>query len=341
VTGFLGGLWVVNSIELRQRVRGVAWYVLLGVFVALMLLVTFLTTLSLSYSQDPGAGLYSTIIYFVLLLGTLVTPALSGNAINGDRDNGTLATTQVTLISTPQLVIGKFLAAWITALAFLLAALPFLIFSFVLGGANTDTVVTSLLMLAVELGVVAAIGVGLSGVLRRPLFSIVVTYLVIALLSIGTLIGFALGGLAVQDRVTVAQLEYDPETGQCLGVNDGPGYEMSVPRFDRVWWLLAANPYVVVADAVPTHYDSYGNPTDLFGSLKFGVRSAQRVPDLSAYSSCDQVDYPTPREIIDSSVPGWFVGLGIDLALAIAALWAAIALTHAPSRRLAPGSRVA
>lgn len=341
MTGFLGGLWVVTSIELRQRVRGVAWYVLLGVFVALILLVTFLTTLSLSYSQDPGAGLYSTIIYFVLLLGTLVTPALSGNAINGDRDNGTLATTQVTLISTPQLVIGKFLAAWITALGFLVAALPFLIFSFVLGGAQTNTVVTSLLMLAVELGVVAAIGVGLSGVLRRPLFSIVVTYLVVALLSIGTLIGFTLGGLAAQDRVTVAQLDYDPQTGECLGVSDAPGYEMSVPRFDRVWWLLAANPYVVVADAVPTHYDASGWPTDLFGSLKYSVRSTQQTPDPQMYATCEQVDYPTAQEVIDSTVPAWFVGLGIHLALSVAALWGAIALTHAPSRRLAPGSRVA
>jgi ABC-2 type transport system permease protein len=341
VIGFLRGLWVVTSIELRQRVRGVAWYVLLGVFVALTLLVTVLTTLALGYADAPGAGLYSGIIYFVLLLGTLVTPALSGNAVNGDRDNGTLATTQVTLLSTPQIVLGKFLAAWITALAFLVAALPFLIYSFVIGGANADTVAVSLVVLALELGVVAAIGVGLSGILRRPLFSIVVTYLVVALLSVGSLIGFTLGGLAAQDRVTVMELKYDPQTGECLGVSDSASFEMSLPRFDRVWWLLAANPYVVVADAVPTHYDSYGNPTDLFGSLKFGVRSAQRVPDLSAYSSCDQVDYPTPREIIDSSVPGWFVGLGIDLALAIAALWGAIALTHAPSRRLAPGSRVA
>ena len=339
--GFLRGLWVVTSIELRQRVRGVAWYVLLGVFVALTLLVTVLTTLALGYADAPGAGLYSGIIYFVLLLGTLVTPALSGNAVNGDRDNGTLATTQVTLLSTPQIVLGKFLAAWITALAFLVAALPFLIYSFVIGGANADTVAVSLVVLALELGVVAAIGVGLSGILRRPLFSIVVTYLVVALLSVGSLIGFTLGGLAAQDRVTVMELKYDPQTGECLGVSDSASFEMSLPRFDRVWWLLAANPYVVVADAVPTHYDSYGNPTDLFGSLKFGVRNAQRVPDLSAYSSCDQVDYPTPREIIDSSVPGWFVGLGIDLALAIAALWGAIALTHAPSRRLAPGSRVA
>jgi ABC-type transport system involved in cytochrome c biogenesis permease component len=340
VTGFLRGLWVVTSIELRQRVRGVAWYVLLGVFVALILLVTFLTTLALGYAEAPGAGLYSTIIYFVLLLGTLVTPALSGNAVNGDRDNGTLATMQVTLVSTPQLVLGKFLAAWITALAFLVAALPFLIFSFVIGGAQLDIVVISVLVLAAELGVVAAIGVGLSGIIRKPLFSIVVTYLVVSLLSVGTLIAFTLGGLVSQTRVTIPNEYYDFETGEC--VTQGT-YETSIPRFDQVWWILAANPYVVLADAVPTHYDTYGNPNDLFGGIKYGLRSAQQPPDLDGYGCEEQQDqdYPTAREVIDGSVPGWFVGFGIHLAMSVGALWGAIALTHAPSRRLAAGSRVA
>ena len=272
-----------------------------------------------------------------LLLGTLVTPALSGNAVNGDRDNGTLATTQVTLISTPQLVLGKFLAAWITALAFLVAALPFLIFSFVIGGAELDTVVVSVLVLAAELGVVAAIGVGLSGIIRKPLFSIVVTYLIVALLGIGTLIGFSLGGLALQNRVTVENQYPDYESGEC---ERGGTMTITVPRFDLVWWMLAANPYFVVADAVPTHYDEYGSPNDLFGAIKYGLRSAQHPQDLDSYG-CFEGEYPTARETIDSSVPGWFVGFGIHLAMSVAALWGAIALTHAPSRRLAAGSRVA
>ncbi|TPX00810.1 ABC transporter permease, partial [Schumannella luteola] len=173
-------------------------------------------------SDAPGAVLYSVIVYFVLLLGTLVTPALSGNAINGDRENGTLATTQVTLVSTAQLVLGKLLAAWITALGFLVAGLPFLLFALVIGGASVDTAIVSILVLALELGVVAAIGVGLSGLIRRPLFSVVATYLVVALLSVGTLIAFTLGGLVNQQEVTVeneyvdweaSSDEIDPQTG--------------------------------------------------------------------------------------------------------------------------------
>lgn len=350
------GLWTISSIELRQRVRGAAWYVLLGVFVLIVLVVTVFTTIATRNTEAPGAWLYSLIVYFVLLLGTLVTPALSGNAINGDRENGTLATTQVTLVTTSQLVFGKLLAAWITALAFLIASLPFLIFALALGGSSLDTAIVSILILALELLVVSAIGVGLSGLIRRPLFSVVVTYLVVAGLSIGTVIAFGLGGLVAQEKQTVvyevvdweaSSDEIDPDTGYpvdmvCTTQTD----EYSVPRFDRVWWVLAANPYVLLADAVPTHFGTEGYPDDVFGSLKFTVRQAQLPPTPPVYSSeCEQVyddtQYPTPEEIVDQTVPSWAVGLLLHLLLAGGLVAGAIARTHAPTKRMAAGSRVA
>ena len=354
---FFSGLWTITTIELRQRVRGVAWYVLLGIFVLLLLIVTGIMVWALGFagSEDSGGVVYSAIIYFVLLLSSLVTPALSGNMVNGDRDAGTLATTQVTLVTTPQLVLGKFLAAWISALAFLVAAVPFILWSFAIGGTDPATVVVSIVVLAFELGVVAAVGVGLSGLMRRPLFSIVVTYFFVALLSIGTLIGFGLGGLALQTKVTVQNsyidysdpnLQYDnqgnPINGHCI---TDPPYETTVPRSDLVWWMLAANPYVVLADAVPTHFDQSGDyPSDMFGGIKLGVRYAQLQPDLDGYDECVDgfsQEQRSPHEVIDSTTPSWLVGMLIYLGFAGAALWGAIAVTHAPSRRLAAGSRVA
>jgi len=347
-------MWTVASIELQQRVRGAAWYVLLGIFVFVVLVVTVFTTIATWNSEAPGAVLYSLIVYFVLLLGTLVVPALSGNAINGDREAGTLATTQVTLVTTAQLVIGKLLAAWITALCFLVAALPFLLFALVLGGASTASAVVSILVLALELGVVSAVGVGLSGLVRRPLFSVVATYLVVAALSIGTLIAFGLGGVVAQEQVTqryevvdweASSDEIDPQTGYpeqlvCTTVEN----TYTMPRFDRVWWVLAANPYVLLADAVPTHYDGFGNPDDLFGNIKFMVRQAQVPPEVPTWSECGRFDgapYPDAEEVIASTVPSWVVGLLLHLVLAAGLIAGAISRTHAPTRRMAAGSRVA
>jgi ABC-2 type transport system permease protein len=351
-------------LELRQRIRSVAWLVLVIVVFVAVGLVTALLWASLSAfggNADETAGIYSTIIFFVLLVGTLVTPAVSGGAINGDRDAGTLATTQVTLATTGQLVLAKFLAAWTVALTFLAASLPALLFTLFAGGVRFDTLAASLGVLVLELGVVAAIGVGLSGLIGRPLFSVVTTYLVIATLSIGTLIAFVLGGLALQTERTQTVIgidysvggEFDPVTGLpeeivCLEPRTDT---FTVPRFDAVWGILAANPYVVLADAAPTTFDANGFPQDLFGQLALGVRSAQiadaqpQVIDECAAALAGDIntayEFDTPRQVFDQTVPSWFVGLGIHLVLAGAALAGALVRTRTPSGRLPRGSRVA
>jgi ABC-2 type transport system permease protein len=357
---FLAGAGLIFSLEMRQRVRGVAWYVLLGVFFGLILLVTVVlglvllaTRLPTSYGTDSaaadsaGSAIFSVIIYFVLLLGTLVAPALSGNAINGDRDAGTLATTQVTLVSTWQIVFGKFLASWVTALAFLVAALPFLIFTLVVG-VRPLTVLVSVLVLAAELGVVAAIGVGLSGLIPRPLFSIVVTYLMVAALSIGTLIAFGLGGLIFESPTTTrvyttSQIDGDGNSIHCSYHETDTS---TTPRFDYVWGVLVANPYVLLADAVPTTYNGSESPTDLFGLIKAGERSAQIPPKLNTtINDCSNTysesDTGTSRQIIDSTAPGWLVGLIIQLVLAAAALVGAGLRLRTPAGRLSKGTRIA
>ncbi|PRY65035.1 ABC-type transport system involved in multi-copper enzyme maturation permease subunit [Glaciihabitans tibetensis] len=355
MNAFLSGTQVILSLELRQRVRGTAWYVLLGIFVVLVAIVTILLSIALTGfgvmgSGDAGGNIYSAIIYFVLLLGTLVAPALSGNAINGDRDAGTLATTQVTLVTTGQIVVGKFLAAWITALAFLAASVPFLIYAWLVGGLSVTSIVVSIVVLAIELGIVAAIGVGLSGIITRPLISIVATYLAVATLSVGTLIAFSLGGFAVQSTV-VSTSSYGmtySDSGEPLGCSPATTSTYETPRFDYLWGILVANPYVVLADAVPTSYDQAGNPQDLFGYIKYGVRTAQVTPDLTVeYDECTEgvggyMDQgPTAQETIDSTVPGWFVGLAIQTLLGAGALVGAWARTRTPAGKLPTGSRIA
>lgn len=371
---FFSGLRVIVGLELRQRVRGVAWYVLLGIFFVVMLIVTALATMSSSFSGNSGALVYSVVTYVVLLMATLVSPALSGGAINSDRDAATLAPVQVTLLSTAQIVWGKFFAAWITGLAFLAVAAPFMIFAAILGatarpayrfatyapvdeatapGIGLLTVLCSLAVLIVEVGVIAAIGVGLSGIISRPVLSVVTTYLVVAALSIGTLIAFGLGGTASSSTATntTRTVEWDEETG--LPTTDPPTcgpwqtYEYQVPRFDRVWGFLAANPYVILADATPLTFNADGQPTDLFTQLSFAVRVAQKAPELSqTYDDCVDAgftapDYPTPEEQVAGTVPSWFVGLGIQLLLALGALWWAVVRTRTPARRLPKGTRIA
>ncbi|MCT9818948.1 ABC transporter permease [Microbacterium sp. W1N] len=356
-------LWTIARLELLQRVRSVSWYVLLGVFAAVLVGVTALSFLAFGGMSDSGGpGVYSTVVYITLLLVVLVSPTLSGNSINGDRDAATLAGVQVTLATTSEILFGKLLAAWITGLAFAAVAVPFLVVATLAGGVDPLTVLVSAVILLVEVGIIAAIGVALSGILARPLFSVATTYLVVAALAVGTLIGFGLVGMSSQSTYTSSYryAVYDPQTGapECVEgadrcVNDpenwqcGPWETQSYtgPRFDRVWWLLAANPFVILADASPTNYTEYGTPDDLFGQIKLGVRYAQLTPELeSTWDECAVQTDTTQREardVIDSTVPSWFVGLGVQLLLAAGLLWWAWARTRTPARTLPPGTRIA
>lgn len=361
-------LGTIVGLELTQRTRSVAWYVLLGVFGLLLLIVTMLAFPAWGSMSQPGGAIYSTIVYFTLLLVVLVSPTLSGNAINGDRDAATLAPVQVTLATTGEILIGKFLAAWVTGLAFVAVSLPFLVLATLAGGGAPGTIAVSMLVLVFEVGVIAAIGVALSGILSRPLFSVATTYLVVAALAIGTVIAFGLVGMTIRTEATNSYRsfeydKYDGDTYPCM-----PGEESSegnpcdedaevtcgewqvstfeAPRFDRVWWLLAANPFVILADATPTQYDPYGYPQDLFGQIKFGVRSAQQPPELDQrWDDCapmtQQQDQRPAEEIIENSTPSWFVGMALQALLAGGLLWWAWSRTRTPAGRLPTGTRIA
>ncbi|TDL42260.1 ABC transporter permease [Microbacterium oleivorans] len=353
-------LWTIARLDLTQRIRTVAWYVLLGVFALILVGTTALSFLSFSGQEDSGPGVYSVVVLITLLLVVLVSPTLSGNSINGDRDAATLAALQVTQATTTEIVLGKFLAAWLTGLAFAAVAVPFLVIATLGGGVEPPTVLASTAILVLETGVVAALGTAISGVLSRPLFSVAATYLVVAALTLGSPIAFGLIGSSITservDRYQAAEYDVDgapickdgvtrcastPEDWVC---SEWETTVSPIMRFDYVWWILAANPFVILADATPGGFDDQGYPEDLFSGVKSTVRQAQIAPELvSSYSECQEpeADGPTPEDIVASTVPSWFVGLGGQIVLAALLLWWAIMRTRTPARRLPPGTRIA
>ena len=366
---WLRGVWDVVVLEAKQRLRSRGWYIMLGVWFLVIGLVTWLTWASWNAQQElnrsvsspggpvpdlppqsagPGSMIFEVVLAFVLFFALIVAPALSANAVNGDRAQGTLAVIQATLLSPGQILAGKLVAAWLAALAFLAAAAPFLGIGVALGGMSPVTIAVSLLMLAVELGVVCAIGVGVSALAGRPLFSIVVSYLLVALLVVGTLIAFAFGSALARGTVlanTPSYLELrtppqPPDPGDPGYTCSGPLTERDVVRTERVAWFLAMNPYVVVADAIP-YPDRAGEtspyPQGAIESISQGARTALAGPD--AVYPCANGE-PKPSYLVQTT-PLWPLGLGLQLVLAGGLLAAARGRLVTPARRLSKGTRVA
>ena len=181
-----GGIRTVAVLELRQRVRSTRWIIALVVWFVVVGGITALATGSVSLVSGGSTGsvgtagtgadatsplvstgpvgptvpagpvIFGFVVFFVLFLGLLVAPTLSATSINGDRNAGTLATLQVTLLSASEIVIGKLVASWFAALAFLGASLPFIVWALAAGGVRVMALVVTVLVLALILAVVCA-----------------------------------------------------------------------------------------------------------------------------------------------------------------------------------------
>ncbi|TKV27353.1 hypothetical protein FDK12_11630 [Arthrobacter sp. NamB2] len=362
---FLTAVRTVFALEMKQRLRGKGWYWMLGTWFVVIAFIFVLATGLLGTTDNEGGILFDLIVGFVLFFGLLVSPGLSANAVNGDRAGGTLAILQVTLLTPGQLLMGKWLASWVGSLAFLIVSSPFIFWALALGGVSAREALVSLLMLALELAVVCALGVGISALANRPLFSIVSTYMLVALLAIGTLIVFGLSTMLVMERhiMTVSSYSYPEGSFDSMGVPEEGAeleclthtYESEVPRTEYITWILAANPFVVVADAVP--YSTEGLPDEpasgspqaayltdgpyytpgVMETISQGVRSAQAGPDFE--QTCEESQQalrPLPQ-----GTPIWPLGLGIQVALAAGLLLLARRKLTMPARRLAQGTRIA
>jgi ABC-2 type transport system permease protein len=161
--------------------------------------------------------------------------------------------------------------------------------------------------------VVCAISLGLSALLARTITSALLSYVVVFALAVGTVVGFGLSAGVIGG-------------GQATG---------------KVWWMLAPNPFVVLADAtpkLPAQFDDQGHevpqPADPLGDLG---RSVRQLRDPGYYYDDyigDPPGHPEPA-------PVWPSGLAVDLILGAGAVWITARRLRTPAARLPRGIRVA
>ncbi|MGL3807517.1 ABC transporter permease [Paeniglutamicibacter sp. R2-26] len=350
--GFLAGVGTIFRLEILQRVRSRGWYIMLAIWFAVIASVVALSAATVgAESFGQGQVMFELVVAFVLFFGMLIAPALSSNSITGDRANGTLAILQNTLLTPGQLLVGKWLAAWVASLGFLAVTIPLIGWAMTYGDVYLPGAPVLLGMLALELAVVCAIGVGVSALANRTLFAVMVSYLLVAMLGLGTLIGYGLSMELVRSEVMVSEQVWPDEyiNGEGAVVWDENNYTCGSALYpqttyatERNTWLLAANPFVVVADAVPRPAvdpgDDSFNAMGPMGAISEGVRMSQggqtyNTPCLNGVKS--EVQAPA------DSVPLWPLGLGLQLLLAGGLLLAGRRKLRTPAGRLASGTRIA
>lgn len=321
------GVLVVARQELRTRLRTgrwrwlmAAWFIVVGGFSVL-----FRAALGASDTESAGVPMFGGLLLFVLALTLLVAPALTAQSINGDRERGTLATLQITRLSAAEIALGKLLAAWGVGLSVLALTLPFIAWPVVEGDIRLGRGIVVTLVVALLIGVVCAISMGLSALVVRSITSALLSYLTVFALMLGTVLLYFLTLPFTE--------ESRPDT-------------YTVQHSERVWWLLAPNPFVVLADAAPrlpaprqpSRPDEYEpEPFDPLGGIGRNVRDARQGPGHQEFVAYN--DYEDVR--VDEAGPVWPYGLAFNLVLAGGAVWITIRRLRTPAKTLPRGTRIA
>lgn len=352
----LRGLRLVTSLELRQRIRSRRWYVALAVW-TVALMVIGLVILAPTALVDDGSSfratariVFSLQMLLVLFAMLLVLPAMSAGSINGDRNAGTLATLQSTLVSPLEIVLGKLLASWLTGLAFLALAMPSVLPTALLGGVGPLYLLRVVAMITALALCVTAMGLGLSAITGRQLGSVVLAY--VAVFGV-TVVGPILWGSSaafLQEEVEVTS--YYTQHDVTADGFSGPGrcvqdvHEQTIPRLDISQPLIWPNPVVMLADIAPAMnpddvWDE-DDPTDLLQLMQRGLRFILNPLHPGNFVHCSESAEGYPVDLgSPANRPIWPLGLGCWFLVGGASVALATWRLAVPIRKLGKGIRIA
>ena len=319
--------------ELRQRLRGKRWWILLLLWSLVLFGLTWLSRKGAQQTQEfvsstapIGPIMFGALSLFVLGLSCLVVPALTSTSINSERNNGTMAVLQSTMLRGRDIVLAKFLGALISATLFLLASIPLAIWAATEGGVEFTRVLVVYALLFLCVVLLICIGLACSAVFRKPSASSVAAYAVVALLTIGSPIFYGFSLISAEEA----------------------GYQRQV---GSRWLLLAPNPFVVLADAAPANDDP--NFMDPLEGIRNAVRDSRRAPmpidprtGIPLDPATGEPFEPGDPVFYDPDFYGkppalWPAGMAIDVALAGLAAALATRKLRIPAHKLAIGERVA
>lgn len=252
------GIRIVAELDLRSTARRRVTWVATGAWVAVVygLLVLALAGTS-GGAADDGAGtlVHSLIATSALAAALSVVPALGADTLNRNRDSGLLDMLRVTQLSARAISWGIFAGTLLRVLALVLLTAPALITGFALGGTDASGFAWTLLVLTAVPTAVAAVAQAASALFARRATALIAAYAATGVLVLGPWVAYAAAlplttqTISAQVRVLAGTHGTERAAGgsSCVTITE----ERERTRPDRIWWLLAPEPFVVLADAAP------------------------------------------------------------------------------------------
>ncbi len=223
----------------RAAVAVTMWLLLLS---GLAILVYFAYTAE--SGADPvgtdsariGKDLFEWALFGMLGLVMFLVPAFTASSVAGERTRQTLIPVQITSLSPFAIVLGKSLAAIAFTVLLVVSAAPILAVAFLIGGVGLGDIFKGLAMIVLSAIMFGSVGIMISAMFRKVQAAIVVSYGFVLVLAVGTFV--ILGAVAVAQAASSEDFNATP----------APPKE-----------ILAANPFVALADATASSDINFGN----------------------------------------------------------------------------------
>ena len=128
--------------------------------------------------------IWATALQFFLIV--LVAPALSACSIAGERERQTFDLLLITGIGVPRIILGKLMEHFAFLLLLIVGSFPIMMLANVTGGMPVSDILMIMLFLAIIAFAALSVGIVVSTLFKRSLSAIVVTYLAVFAIGIGT-----------------------------------------------------------------------------------------------------------------------------------------------------------
>lgn len=260
ISARLSGIRVVAAYELRVRHRASGWRRLLALWFVLVGGLTAAVAAVVGPGDrgdgdgggEPGAAVFGYAVVLLLALLLLVVPTLA-RPPDGRFAEGARTAPQLAGLEAAELALGELLAAWAVVATLVVLATPALAATMLLGGVTARD-------LAAAAGSVAAVSCCVAALSQwRPGW----TYAILLALSLGTPFAYS---------AALPVTKYDIDLVDASGTVIG---SRTVSRPEKVWWILAGNPFVTVADAARPGLALDSSPPDPLTDLSATVRDAR------------------------------------------------------------------
>ncbi|QUI23116.1 hypothetical protein HZI73_12825 [Vallitalea pronyensis] len=169
-----------------------AYIILLGLTVVLMLYNQVYNRNGLINFSNNFTEVFIAITIVQVLMISFIVPIITAGSISLEREKQTLDILLSTHLRPMSIIMGKLMTSISQVLLLIVASLPIFSFVFLFGGINLISILYLVLFYVVISIFFGALGVFFSVIFKKTLTSIVMTYLVMIVLTVGTLIGTAL-----------------------------------------------------------------------------------------------------------------------------------------------------